>query len=93
MDILEDNKSSQFEDKVKEWTWDIQGIPHFITTMYRKGYALCNEYNAHTLKAAKTYTVKVLYHQIELAFWRAWSHVVNPMIDKACTEVKNSANY
>ena len=41
----------------------------------------------------KVPTLEILYHHIKLASQRAWPHVVTCMIDKASTEMKDSAKY
>ena len=100
MDVKEEPSSSKFPDSskafkntIKDCTWDILGIPHFITMTYWEGCTLCNKYTTHVILAAKSPTIEVLPHQIELVIWIAWPKVLNHLIDDTCSEIKYSVDY
>ena len=36
-----------FEAGLQSKTWDIHGLPHFVTTMHHKGCDMCKAYALH----------------------------------------------
>ena len=49
-----------FEAGLKSKTWDIHGMPQFITTTHCKGCEMCNVYALHVVEASKALTVEIL---------------------------------
>ena len=90
MDISEDQRASNlkgalklFRERLQEQTWEIQGIPEFVTMTHRDKCALCKQYAAHTIEVAKCPTVAIPSHQIEVPFWTAWPQTVTCIEDEA----------
>ena len=46
-----------FEAGLKSKTWDIHGMPQFITTTHREGCNMCEAYALHVVEALKVPTV------------------------------------
>ena len=49
-------------------SWQIKGVPSFITMTHRDECTLCEQYAAHTVAASEKPTAEIPSHQIELAF-------------------------
>ena len=57
-----------FEAGLKSKTWDICGMPQFITTTHREGCEMCDTYALHVVKASEALTVEILSREVEKAF-------------------------
>ena len=57
-----------FEAGLKSKTWDIHGMPHFITTTHREGCDMCKVYALHIVEASKALIVEILSREVEKAF-------------------------
>ena len=57
-----------FEAGLKSKTWDIHGMPQFITTTHREGCEMCNAYAVHIVKASELPMVEILSREAEKAF-------------------------
>ena len=57
-----------FEARLKSKTWDIHGMPQFITTTHREGCEMCNAYTVHIVKASESSTVEIPSREVEKAF-------------------------
>ena len=57
-----------FEAGLKSKTWDIHGMPHFITTTHREGCDMCEAYTLHVIEASKAPMVEILLREVEKAF-------------------------
>ena len=75
-----------FEAGLKSKTWDIHGMPQFITTTHREGCETCNAYAVHVVKASESLTVEILSREVEKAFQIAWPNVVHHLEDEASSE-------
>ena len=75
-----------FEAGLKSKTWDIHGMPQFITTTHREGCEMCNVYALHIVKASESSTVEILSREVEKAFQIAWPNVVHHLEDEASSE-------
>ena len=53
-------------------TWQVEGVPGFITTTHRDDCSLCKQYVKHAVAASEKLTTEILLHQIELAFRTAF---------------------
>ena len=72
-----------FKAGLKSKTWDIHGMPQFITTTHREGCEMCNAYALHIVKASESSTVEKPSRQVEKAFQIAWPNIVHHIEDEA----------
>ena len=57
-----------FKAGLKSKTWDIHGLPHFITTTHCKKCDMCEAYALHVVEASKALMVEILPREVEKAF-------------------------
>ena len=57
-----------FEAGLKSKTWDIHGMPQFITTTHHKGCEMCEAYTLHIVEASKVPMVEILSREVEKTF-------------------------
>ena len=72
-----------FEAGLKSKTWDIHGMPQFITTTHREGCDMCNAYALHVVEASKASTVEIPSREVEKAFQITWPNIVCHIEDEA----------
>ena len=72
-----------FKAGLKSKTWDIHGMPQFITTTHREGCEMCDAYMLHVVKASEASTVEILSREVEKAFQIAWPNIVHHIEDEA----------
>ena len=72
-----------FAKRQLESSWQIEGIPRFITTTHQDKCMLCEQYAEHAVAALEKPMVEILSHQIELTFQTAWPCVVERIEDDA----------
>ena len=65
-----------FKAGLKSKTWDIHGMPHFITTTHYKECDMCKAYALHVVEVSKALTVEILPREVEKAFQIAWLNIV-----------------
>ena len=75
-----------FEAGLKSKTWDIHGMPQFITTTHHEGCETCNVYVLHVVKASESSMVEIPSREVEKAFQIAWPNVVHHLEDEASSE-------
>ena len=75
-----------FEDGLKSKTWDIHGMPQFITTTHREGCDMCEAYALHIVEASKASTEEIPSREVEKAFQIAWPNIVRHIEDEASSE-------
>ena len=75
-----------FEAGLKSKTWDIHGMPQFITTTHREGCKMCDAYAVHVVKASESSMVEIPSRAVEKAFQIAWLNVVHHLEDEASTK-------
>ena len=75
-----------FEAGLKSKTWDIHGMPQFITTTHREGCKTCDVYALHIVKASESLMVEILSREVEKAFQIAWPNIVHHIEDEASSE-------
>ena len=75
-----------FEAGLKSKTWDIHGMPQFITMTHREGCETCDMYTSHIVKASEAATVEIPSREIEKAFRIAWPNTVHHIEDEASSE-------
>ena len=54
-----------FEAGLKSKTWDIHGMPHFITTTHCEGCDMCKAYALHVVEVSKAPMVEILPREVE----------------------------
>ena len=74
-------------------SWQIEGVPGFITTTHRDEGSLCKQYAEHAVAASEKPMVEIPSHQIELAFQTAWPHVVECIEDNAVDEAHSKLSW
>ena len=75
-----------FKARLKSKTWDIRGMPQFITTTHCEGCDMCNVYASHIVEASKALTVEILSREVEKAFRITWPNIVCHIEDEASSE-------
>ena len=75
-----------FEAGLKSKTWDIYGMPQFITTTHCEGCDMCEAYTLHVVEVSKVPTVEILSREVEKAFWITWLNIVCHIEDEASSE-------
>ena len=72
-----------FKAGLKSKTWDIHGMPQFITTTHCEGCEMCDAYVVHIIKASESLTVEIPSREVEKAFRIAWPNIVHHIEDEA----------
>ena len=72
-----------FKAGLKSKTWDIHGMPQFITTTHREGCDMCKAYASHVVEALKASTVEIPSREVEKAFQITWLNIVCHIEDEA----------
>ena len=75
-----------FEAGLKSKTWDIHGLPHFITTTHHEGCDMCKVYASHIVEASKAPMVEIPPREVEKAFQITWLNIVHHIEDEASSE-------
>ena len=74
-----------FKAGLQSKTWDIHGMPQFITTTHHKGCDMCEAYALHVMEAVKALMVEIPPREVKKAFRTAWPNIVRYMEDEAST--------
>ena len=82
-----------FEAKLKSKTWDIHGMPQFITTTHREGCDMCNAYASHIVEVLKVLMVEIPSREVEKAFWIAWPNIVHHIEDESSSELDKKVKW
>ena len=72
-----------FKAGLKSKTWDIHGMPQFITTTHREGCDMCDVYASHVVEALKALMVEILSREVEKAFQITWPNIICHIEDEA----------
>ena len=72
-----------FKAGLKSKTWDIHGMPQFITMTHCEGCEMCDAYASHIVKASEASTVEIPSREVKKAFRIAWLNIVCHIEDKA----------
>ena len=72
-----------FKAGLKSKTWDIHGMPHFITTTHCEGCDMCEAYASHIVEASKVLMVEIPPREVEKAFQITWPNIVCHIEDEA----------
>ena len=72
-----------FKAGLKSKTWDIHGMPQFITMTHCEGCETCDAYASHIVKASEASMVEIPSREVEKAFQIAWPNIVHHIEDEA----------
>ena len=72
-----------FKAGLKSKTWDIYGMPQFITTTHCEGCDMCNVYAPHVVEAMKASMVEIPSREVKKAFQITWPNIVCHIEDEA----------
>ena len=75
-----------FKAGLQSKTWDIHGMPHFITTTHHEGCDMCKAYALYIVEASRALTVEILSREVKKAFQIAWLNIVCQIEDEAFSE-------
>ena len=68
MRVLLQGAAKIFEAGLKSKTWDIHGMPHFITTTHCEGCDMCEAYALHVVEVSKALMAEILSREVKKAF-------------------------
>ena len=72
-----------FEAGLQSKTWDIHGMPHFVTTMHCEGCDTCEAYMLHVVEVSRVLMVEILSREVKKAFQITWPNIVHHIEDEA----------
>ena len=75
-----------FKAGLQSKTWDIHGMPHFITTMHHEGCNMCEAYALHVVEALWVLTVEILPREVKKAFRTTWPNIICQIEDETSSE-------
>ena len=81
-----ERSSEIFEAGLQSKTWDIHGMPQFVTTMHLEGCDMCEAYALHVVEVSKVPMVEILPREAENAFCTTWLNIVCHIEDEASSE-------
>ena len=81
--VLLQGAAKIYKAGLKSKTWDIHGMPQFITMTHREGCETCNVYALHVVKASEGLTVEIPSREVEKAFRIVWLNIVHHIEDEA----------
>ena len=82
-----------FKAGLKSKTWDIHGMPQFITTTHHEGCETCDVYMLHVVKTSEASMVEILSRKVEKAFRIAWLNIVHHIEDEASSELDKKVEW
>ena len=82
-----------FEAGLESKTWDIYGMPHFITTTHQEGCDMCKAYAFHVVEVLKALMVEILPKEVEKAFQNAWLNIICIIEDEASSELDKKVKW
>ena len=72
-----------FKAGLRSKTWDIHGMPHFITTTHHEGCEVCKAYALHVVEASKVLMVEIPPREVDKAFQTAYPNIIHHIEDEA----------
>ena len=87
MRVLLQGAAKTFEAGLKSKTWDIHGMPQFITTTHHEGCEMCDAYTSHVVEASKALMVEIPSREVKKAFRIAWPNIICHIEDEASSEL------
>ena len=82
-----------FEAGLRSKTWDIHGMPQFITTTHHEGCEVCKAYALHIVERSKVLMVEILPREVEKAFQTAWLNIIHHIEDEASSELDKKVKW
>ena len=82
-----------FKAGLKSKTWDIHGMPHFITTTHCKGCDMCEAYALHIIEASKAPMVEIPPREVKKVFQITWPNIVCHIEDEASSELDKKVKW
>ena len=82
-----------FKAGLKSKTWDIHGMPQFITTTHCEGCDMCKAYALRVVEASKVLMVEIPPRKVEKAFWITWLNIVCHIEDEASSVVDKKVEW
>ena len=82
-----------FEAGLESKTWDIYGMPHFITTTHQEGCDMCKAYALHIVEVLKALMVEILPKEVEKAIQNAWLNIICIIEDEASSELDKKVKW
>ena len=93
MRVLLQGAAKTFKAGLKSKTWDIHGMPQFITTTHHEGCDMCDVYASHIVEASKASMVEIPSREVEKAFRIAWLNIVHHIEDEASSELDKKVEW
>ena len=84
--VLLQGAAKIFKAGLKSKTWDIHGMPQFITMTHHEGCEMCDTYASHVIKASEASMVEIPSREVKMAFQIAWPNIVHHIEDEASSE-------
>ena len=75
-----------FKAGLQSKTWDIHGMPHFITMTHHEGCDTCKAYTSHIVEVLRVQMVEILSREVKKAFRITWPNIVHQIEDEASSE-------
>ena len=82
-----------FKAGLQSKTWDIHGMPQFITTTHYEGCNMCEGYALHIIEVSKAPTVEIPSREVKKAFQIAWPNVIHLIEDEASSELNKKVKW
>ena len=84
--VLLKGASKIFKAGPQSRTWEIHGMPHFVTTTHCEGCNTCEAYSLHIVEVLRVLTVEIPSREVNKAFWITWPNIVCQIEDEASSE-------
>ena len=75
-----------FKAGLQSKTWDIHGMPHFVTTMHCEGCDICEAYTLQVVEVLRVPMAEIPSREVEKAFHITWLNIVCQIEDEASSE-------
>ena len=82
-----------FETGLQSKTWDIHGMPHFVTTMHHEGCDTCEAYALHVVEVSRALMVEIPPREVKKAFHIAWPNIVCHREDEASSKLDKKVEW
>ena len=67
MQVLLKGAAKLFKAGLQSKTWDLHGMPHFITTMHHEGCDTCEAHALNIVEVSRAPTVEILPREVKKA--------------------------
>ena len=82
-----------FKAGLQSKTWDIHGMPHFVTAMHCEGCDTCEASTLHVVEASRAPMVEIPPREVKKAFCTAWPNIVRHIEDEASSELDKKVEW